>query len=240
MKRLLKYQLMYYRSPEMKVLLGILLSLTLLGWLSHHFFDVSAVTILTIILVFYVGILSAASVGHYSQYLHSNPMEGYLPLLIPIPHLWSLLAGLLASLPAGTAVAVSYFALILAFRHQPGIQLFDGWQWLMLAGMYILAQSIFVCILAAYGALKGRLVLTKKLGFLRKVAWWGADKTSSSLIHSIFMPYFGVIILIVPLYYVVFNEYITYPRFLLALIVYALSAVLLYTASYLLEKYSNY
>jgi len=38
----------------------------------------------------------------------------------------------------------------------------------------------------------------------------------------------------------VFNEYIVFPRSVLALIVYASGAILAYSASYLLEKYSNF
>jgi hypothetical protein len=240
MKKLLKYQLMYYRSLEMKVILCLSLLVTLLGWLSHHLFGIPAGGILSVIAILYTGILSGTTVAHYTQYLHSNPMEGFLPLLIPMPHLWSLFAGLLASLPAGAAVAAGYFALTFAFRQQPGILLLDGWQWLMLSGMYILAQSNFVCLLAACGALKGRLVLPNKLGFLSRIAWWGKDETSSSLMSSMFIPYIGVVIVILPLRYMVFSEYIAFPLFLPALIVYASSAVLLYIAACLLEKYSNY
>ncbi|MBT9173278.1 MAG: hypothetical protein DDT21_01672 [Syntrophomonadaceae bacterium] len=238
MKKLLKYQLMHYRSIEMKVFLVLPLLVALLGWLSHHLLGVPAGGILIVIAILYAGILSA--VAHYTQYLYSNPMEGSLPLLIPIPYLWSLFAGLLASLPAGGAVAASYFALTLAFRQQPGIQLLDGWQWLMLTGIYILAQSAFVCLLAAYGALKGRLVLPKKLGVLSRIARWGEDETVSSLMFSTFISLYGAFIVIIPLIVMMFNEHIAISRALLALIVYASSSVLLYTASYLLEKYSNY
>jgi len=230
MKKLLKYQLMHYRSLEMKVILCLPLLVTLLGWLSHHLFGIPAGGILSVIAI--LGILSAATIAHYTQYLH--PMEGSLPLLIPIPHLWSLFAGLLASLPVWGAYAACYLALTIAFRHQPGLQFFDGWQWLMLTGLYILAQAIFVCQLAAGSALKDRLVCPNKLRFLRKLAWWHTN--DASIFHSVFW----VMIVIVPLHTMVFNEHIAISRSLLALIVYASSAVLLYTASYLLEKYSNY
>ena len=235
MKKLLKYQLIQYRSLEMKVILGIMPMLTLLGWLSHHLFGVSAGTILQLssLLLFY-GVLSI-SASHYRHYIPSSfSTWERLPLLIPLPQLWSLLSILLASLPVWAAYAACYLALTIAFRHQPGLQFFDGWQWLMLTGLYILAQSTFVCQLAAGSALKDRLIWPQKLGFLRKIAWWRAD--DSSAMFSIFW----VISIIVPMHSMMFNEYTTFPRSLLALIVYASSAVLLYTASYLLEKYSNY
>lgn len=155
--------------------------------------------------------------------------------LIPLPYFWSLLASLLASLPGGAAVAACYFMLFLVFRHQPGIYLFDGWQWLMLTGIYILAQSTFVCQLAVGGVLKDRLLWPKKLSFLRKLVWWGADSTSTMYAM------FWVVLVISPLYYyTMFTDYIPISRALLALSVYASSAVLFYVASCLFEKYSNY
>jgi len=234
MRKLLKYQLMNYRGLDMKVFLGILLFVTLLGWLSHQLFNVTAGMILTIIAIFYVGVLSGGICIHYTSYIHLNTKVGSLPLLIPLPHLWSLLAALLASLAAGAATATSYFALLLAFRQQPGIQWLDGWQWLMLAGMYILAQSIYVCQLAVAGTLKGRLVLPKKLRFLRKLAWWITNET------SVMNSAFWVAVVIIPLHSRVFQEHIAVSRSLLALIVFASSALLLYAAACLLEKYSNY
>lgn len=233
MKRLLKYQLMNYRGWELKVLLGILPLATLLGWLSHHFFDVSAGTILHLSSLFLYAVLGYTAM-HFRQYISSGLMFEPLPLMIPLPHLWSILAGVLASLPVWAAYAACYLALTIAFRHQPGLQFFDGWQWLMLTGLFILAQAIFVCQLAAGSALKGRLVCPNKLRFLRKLAWWHTN--DASIFHSAFW----VMIVIVPLHTMVFNEHIAISRSLLALIVYALSAVLLYTASCLLEKYSNY
>jgi len=234
MKKLLKYQLIQYRSLEMKVILGIMPMLTLLGWLSHHLFGVSAGTILQLssLLLFY-GVLSI-SASHYRHYIPAFSTWERLPLLIPLPQLWSLLSILLASLPVWATYAACYLALTIAFRHQPGLQFFDGWQWLMLTGLYILAQSTFVCQLAAGSALKDRLILPKKLRFLRKLAWWRAD--DSSVMFSIFW----VMIVIVPLHSMVFTEYIAISLSLLALIVYASSAVLLYSAACLLEKYSNY
>jgi len=233
MKKLLKYQLMNYRGWEMKVLLGILPLATLLGWLSHHLFDVSAGTILQLSSLFLYAAIGYTAM-YFRQYLSPSLMFESLPLMIPLPHLWSILAGLLASLPAWAAYAACYLTLTIAFRHQPGLQFFDGWQWLMLTGLYILTQSIFVCQLAAGGALRDRLVLPKKLRFLRKLAWWGTNDV------SIFFSVFWVVIVIVPLHSMVFNEYIVFPRSVLALVVYASSAVLLYTASFLLEKYSNF
>ena len=234
MKKLLKYQLMNYRGGEVKVLLGILPLATLLGWLSHHLFDVSAGTILQLGSFFFFWFVLGSTAMYFRQYLSPSIMFVSVPLMIPLPHLWSILAGLLASLPAWAAYAACYLTLTIAFRHQPGLQFFDGWQWLMLTGLYILAQSIFACQLAAGGALKDRLVLPKKLRFLRKLAWWGTNDLS--IFHSVFW----AMIVIAPLHSMVFNEYIVFPRSLLALVVYASSGVLLYTASYLLEKYSNF
>jgi len=234
MKKLLKYQLIQYRSLEMKVILGIMPMLTLLGWFSHHLFGVSADMILQLSsLLFFYGVLSISAI-HYRHYIPTFSTWERLPLLIPLPHLWSLLSILLASLSVWATYAACYLALTFTFRHQPGLQFFDGSQWLMLTGLYILAQSIFVCLLVASGALKDRVLWPKKLGFLRKIAWWRA--ADSSAMFSIFW----VMIVIVPLHSMVFTGYIAISGSLLALIVYASSAVLLYTASYLLEEYSNY
>jgi len=233
MKKLLKYQLMNYSGLELKVLLGLLPLGTILGWLSHNFFDVSAGAILQLSSLFLFAVLGYTAM-HFRQYISFGLKFEPLPLMIPLPHLWSIVAGVLASLPVWVAYIACYLALTIAFRHQPGLQLFDGWQWLMLTGLYILAQLIFVCQLAAGGALKDRLVLPKKLRFLRKLAWWHTNDVS--IFHSVFW----VMIIIVPLHSMVFNQNIAISRSLLLSIVYASSAVFLYTASCLFEKYSNY
>lgn len=217
----------------MQLTLGYVLFMTFLGWLTLRSIDVSADTTMLLSLPILVGV-PAISVMHYRHYIPVFSTREPLFHLIPLPHIWSLLACLLASLPAGAVVAACYFTLFLAFRNQPGIYLFDGWQWLMLIGIYILAQLTFVCQLAIGGALRDRLVWPNKLRFLRKLAWWSAD--TATAMYSMFV----VVIVISPLYYMTFTDYIAISRVLLALFVYAASAVLLYSTSSLLEKYSNY
>lgn len=240
MSRLLKYEMMFYRETGL-VLVGFLFLVTLLGWLIHLVFAISAGIILIVCWVFYILVLCIAPPIIDFPLYHKKPELPVtsLILLVPVPVFWSLLARLLASLPIFAVTAACHTLLSIAFRHHPGINPYDGWQWLILMGLYIFGQLSFVTGFSASSALKDRLALPKSLRFLRKLFWWPKDELSFfSPMNFLFLIIYVAIAQYL-LQIIFYSEYLPLSHLTLAFMVYPFSIILLYTASYLLEKYSN-
>lgn len=235
MRKLIKLQLRQYRGAEMQVLLGMLVIMTFVGWISHALFHAPADLVL---MIFRIGIwifIGAATIIQYLSYIQVGSGDDYtLPLHIPMPQLWSLAARQLASLPIAAAAAAAYLLLGYAFRSEPYVYLPTGWQWLLSASYYLLGVSIAINMLTVRRLLKYKLALPRRLQALRKASRWCSATDSVA----------DVILLILPVAYVIAitrlaaisGEWVA-SRPLMALIICAGSAAITCLNAYLIECY---
>ncbi|MBS4008357.1 MAG: hypothetical protein KGZ45_08030 [Clostridium sp.] len=241
MRKLLKLQLMQYRSPAVQVMFGLLVAATFLGWLSHSLFNAPAHIVLlamrTILQVIFLGSVSAMQYIPHVTALFISWQEHTLPLHIPMPQLWSLLARLLASLPVGAAAAASYLVLAYAFRQEPYVVLPGGQQWLLYASYYLLGISGFVNMLAVHQLLKDRLALPRGLRFLSRLSNW---RVTDNTTVNITVPVFYYVLIIGAAVFFFGRDNLPLSRPVMALIICAFSVVITYVNSYLLEKYGYY
>jgi len=240
MRKLLKLQLMQYRSPAVQVMFGLLVAATFLGWLSHSLFNAPAHIVLLVMRVVLAILLGAITVIHYVTYTTGafSWQEHTLPLHIPMPQLWSLITGLLVLLPIGAAAAASYLVLAYAFRYEPNIVLPGGQQWLLYASYYLLGISGYVNMLAVHQLLKGRITLPlpKELRVLSKLIKWSA--TVDTIVDRI-VPGLYFVTGITLLVTVIDRENLILSPTPIALIIFVCSAVITYINAYLLENYGN-
>lgn len=231
MRKLIKLHLRQYRSAEMQVMLGMLVIMTLVSWISHTLFDAPADLVL---MIYEIGIwifIGGATIIQYFSYIRLGSGDDHtLPLHIPMPQLWSLAARQLASLPIVAAAAAAYLLLGYAFRSEPYVYLPTGWQWLLSASYYLLGVSIVINALAVRKLLKDRMALPQRLRAFRMASGW--RKAIDIMTGITLLIFYSVSIRVVAILH---DGALSLP--LMVLIICVCSVVITYINSYMLDKY---
>jgi|GEM_PF-2554362 len=232
MINLLKHHLTTYRLKSTQSFIAIMLLLSPLAWFTYLILDVNPESIIDIgINNFFTMILPLALIYSSSVLSFFLSNKTFL-FLIPKSSLHILFSDLIASIPILLLYSIMHTTSLLFFREYAASFAFTSRQWLTIASLFIFLQCLFNFLAPIFAIIVDRLMLSKKYRVFMLSGPHEQDATS-----EIITLIFSVSITNILFNALVLTDNKSIPPISQVVLICVLSAVMLFAAAYLLEKY---